>query len=74
MLPDVEEDAGACGGEVVDVVVDDEARAVDSGCGDHVFGAVPVFGGEALIDDLVVVRGGGVVDAGVVRGHGFPWP
>jgi len=74
LLPDVEEDAGACGGEVVEVVVDDEARAVDPGCGDHVFGAVPVFGGEALIDDLVVVRGGWVVDAGVVRGHLFPWP
>ena len=25
MLPEVEEDAGACGGEVVEVVVDDEA-------------------------------------------------
>lgn len=31
MLPDVEEDAGASGGEVVEVVLDDEARAVDPG-------------------------------------------
>jgi hypothetical protein len=74
MIPDVEENAGTRTWLLVPVVADNQSEPVDSASWNHVLRTAPVGLDGAAVDDAVVVAGPGVVDAGVVTGHGDPWP
>lgn len=67
---EVEEDAGAEAGDAIGIVGDDGAPLIEFGVLNHCFVTDPVAADLAVIDDLVVVFGGAIVDADGVLSDG----